>query len=196
MPRHDDGAAGGGVHAGELALFTDGACKGNAHAATRACKAGWGVAVVENIPAGSTRGGRVLAELYGPVSLDASSPSFLGATIGSNNTGELSGVCKALGWLSSDAVGKPPPLPPAVICYDSEYAAMQTQGLWRPKKNQALVQRAQAALAEARRSREVRFLHIKGHSGHVWNDKADELANRGAAGQSSGGGQNSTRRSR
>ena len=141
----------------------------------------------------------MLAELYGPVNLDASSPSFLGATVGSNNTGELSGVCKALGWLISQAVGKPPPLPPAVICYDSEYAAMQTQGLWRAKKNKALVQRAQAALAEARRSREVRFLHIKGHSGHVWNDKADELANRGAAGQSSGGGQsssNSTRRSR
>ena len=68
----------------------------------------------------------------------------------------MSGVCKALGWLISQAEGKPPPLPPAVICYDSEYAAMQTQGLWRAKKNKALVQRAQAALAEARRSREVR----------------------------------------
>ena len=61
------------------------------------------------------------------------------------------------------------------------------------KKNKALIQRTQAALAEARRSREVRFLHIKGHSGHVWNDKADELANRGAAGLRSDGG--STRRS-
>ena len=136
----------------------------------------------------------MLAELYGPVVLDASSPSFLGATVGSNNTGELSGICRALGWLSSQAVGASPPLPPAVICYDSEYAAMQTQGLWRAKKNKALIHRAQAALAEARRSREVRFLHIKGHSGHVWNDKADALANRGAAGLSSDG--SSTRRSR
>ena len=192
--QRDDGTAGGGVREGELALFTDGACKGNAHAATRSCPAGWGVAVVKDIPAGSTRGGSVLAELYGPVVLDASSLSFLGATVGSNNTGELSGICRALGWLSSQAVGASPPLPPAVICYDSEYAAMQTQGLWRAKKNKALIQRAQATLAEARRSREVRFLHIKGHSGHVWNDKADALANRGAAGLSSDG--SSTRRSR
>ena len=185
--QRDDGTTGGGVHEGELALFTDGACKGNAHAATRVQPAGWGVAVVEGIPAGSTRGGSVLSELYGPVVLEARSPSFLGATVGSNNTGELSGICMALGWLSSQAVGASPPLPPAVICYDSEYAAMQTQGLWRAKKNKALIRRAQAALAEARRSREVRFLHIKGHSGHVWNDKADALANRGAAGLSSNG---------
>ena len=38
--RRDDNTASGGVHAGELALFTDGACKGNAHAATRSCPAG------------------------------------------------------------------------------------------------------------------------------------------------------------
>lgn len=32
---------------------------------------------------------------------------------------------------------------------------------------------------------QVRFLHVKGHSNHQWNDRADTLANLGASGQRS-----------
>lgn len=65
---------------------------------------------------------------------------------------------------------------------DSEYAAKQAQGFWRINKNKSLVQRAQSLLAQVRQKRAVRFLHVKGHSGHMWNDRADHLANTGAAG--------------
>ena len=34
---------------------------------------------------------------------------------------------------------------------------------------------------------QVDFLHVKGHSNHVWNDLADTLANRGATGARSSG---------
>ena len=167
---------------GELALFTDGACKGNNHVGTTVCPAGWGVAVVDNVPAGTTgeAGGELIEQLFAPVVLDSGSPFFLDAETGSNNTGELSAIVEALLWLRDDE----PSGRDAVICYDSEYAANQTQGLWKANKNQALVRRAQTTLGHVRgKGRRVRFVHVKGHSAHRWNDLADALANQGAAGQ-------------
>jgi ribonuclease HI len=158
-------APGGGVQPGELALFTDGACKGNANVQQHACPAGWGVAVVADVPPGATVGGQVQCELYGPVELRADSPYFLGAEVGSNNTGELSGVCEALCFLIGQPAEDPSHAAPAVICYDSEYAAMQAQGKWKANKNKALVARTQELLRQARARRDVRFLHVKGHSG-------------------------------
>ena len=32
----------------------------------------------------------------------------------------------------------------------------------------------------------VRWAHVKGHSGHIWNDVADALAERGCTGEMSG----------
>ena len=148
-----------GIVAGELACFTDGACKGNNHVALNVCPAGWGVAVVEGAEGdGASGAGRLIVELFGPVGLDPASPHFLGAEVGSNNTGELSAVCEALHWLAHvERSGRS-----AVICYDSEYAANQTLGQQKTNKNKALVARAQALLASARARRAVRFLHVKG----------------------------------
>ena len=177
----------GGIQPGELALYTDGACKGNQHVSSGHCPAGWGVAVVVD-RALAEDGGRCAAELYGPVELDAASPAFLGAEVGSNNTGELSGVCAALQWLVNDAEARRAPgePSPAAICYDSEYAANQVQGKWKTNKNFALVAMGKDLLARARATgRKVRFIHVKGHSNHQWNDRADMLANKGAAGQRS-----------
>ena len=174
------GTGRGGVAAGEVACFTDGACKGNAHVASNVCPAGWGVAVIEGLQAGTTTvGGELVAELYGPVVLDRSSKGYLGAEVGSNNTGELCGICEALLWLAEYETT----VRPAVICYDSEYAANQVQGKWKTNMNIALVGKGKELLSRARARREVRFLHVKGHSNHVWNDTADALANRGAAGE-------------
>ena len=122
---------GGGVESGELAIFTDGACKTNHDVASGSCKAGWGVCVVEGCLGVPPAGGRVLAEVYGPVELDAASPHFLGAEFGSNNTGELSAICEALRWLTEHE----PTSRPAVIIYDSEYAANQAQGFHKAHKN-------------------------------------------------------------
>ena len=121
-------SASAGIEAGELALFTDGACKGNQHVSTSHLPAGWGVAVV--LGRAHADGGQCIHELCGPVELRPAAPDFLGATVGSNNTGELTGICMALQWLIDEAGTAP-----AAICYDSEYAANQVQGRWKTNKN-------------------------------------------------------------
>lgn len=171
-------AKGVGVKEGEIAIFTDGACAGNQNVAVTANPAGWGAVVVEGCLGAPPTGGIAVAELYGPVELTSTSPHFLGAEVGSNNTGELSAVCEALRWLNEEEA----PGRPACICYDSEYASNQAQGIHKAHKNVMLSQRSRMLLAEARRRRPVRFLHVKGHSGHKWNDAADALANKGATG--------------
>lgn len=94
------GATSGGVEPGELALFTDGACKNNQAGAGASKPAGWGVVVVEGVaPGAAVLGGREVTSLHGPVIVDTSSRWFLGAEGGTNNTGELCGVCEALLWL-------------------------------------------------------------------------------------------------
>ena len=63
------------------------------------------------------------------------------------------------------------------------------QGKWKTNKNHALVAEGKTLLARAQAGgRTVRFVHVKGHSNHEWNDRADALANRGATGQRSGAG--------
>jgi len=166
----------------ELALFTDGACKGNNHVTASKCPAGWGVAVVGGGGAdGSHAKGtaQLVAELFGPVVIDSASPFFLGAEVGSNNTGELSGICEALLWL----IHYEPSSRSAAIFYDSKYAAKITTGEYRAEKNKSLAAKARSLLQSARQHRKVRFEHVKGHSNNRWNDAADGLANRGAAGE-------------
>jgi len=84
----------------QLWLYTDGSCPGNQNVQTQRNPAGWGVCVVR--PGGS----EPLAELYGPVVIDQSDPGYLGAEVGSNNTGELSAICEALRWLKGERQGR------------------------------------------------------------------------------------------
>ena len=160
---------------GELAIFTDGACKGNMNVHIHKPPAGWGIVAVE---AQGHPNERAIAEHCGLVVLDAASPHFLGAEVGSNNTGELCAICEALTWLRWRA----PSGAAAAIHYDSEYAANMTTGKWGnpPTKNAALVYRARELLAAARAAgHAVRFVHVKGHAGHKWNERADALATEG-----------------
>ncbi len=91
---------------------------GNTNVAVRACPSGWSAVVVE------LASGAAAAELFGPVvtpAMAAADPPLarlaLGAEVGSNNTGELSGAVEALLWAAEYLRGRT-----VEIRYDSEYA--------------------------------------------------------------------------
>ncbi|MEX2359696.1 MAG: ribonuclease HI [Gammaproteobacteria bacterium] len=137
----------------DVQLFTDGACRGNPG------PGGWGVLL---------RSGEHEKQLWG------------GESETTNNRMELTAAIVGLESLNRDC---------SVDVYtDSQYVRLGiSQWLegwkkrgWKtasrqPVKNQDLWERLDAACA----AHDVRWHWVKGHSGHVENDIADALANRG-----------------
>lgn len=159
----------------KLAIYTDGACKGNNHVRFKQVPAGWGVVVVDEIT--RTR----IVELYGPVVLDKASSSYMNAKVCSNNTAELTAIGEALLWLR-DYGGAYPGV--AIIRYDSEYAAKSIRGIFNGNKNTELIVYIRNLLREVQaKGRTLAWEHVKGHSGDEMNDRADYLAGVGASGR-------------
>ena len=111
-------------------------------------------------------------DMYGPVVISDASLWYLGATQGSNQTGELSGIMTALLWLlefpGSDTTD-------VVICSDSIYAMNQLDERWRVNMNEWLIQAGRQLLARVQQQWVVAFCHVKGHQNDVGNERADEL---------------------
>ena len=138
-----------------VVVYTDGACKGNPG------PGGWGVWMVS---------GQHEKELWG------------GETLTTNNRMELMAVIQALSALKRRCS--------VVIYTDSQYVrkgitewitGWKRKG-WKtadnkPVKNADLWQRLELAAAE----HQVDWRWVKGHSGDPGNERADGLANRGAA---------------
>jgi ribonuclease HI len=138
-----------------ITIYTDGACKGNPG------PGGWGAWL---------RVGGHEKELWG------------GEPLTTNNRMELTAVIEALAALKRHS--------PVVIHTDSEYVR---QGItnwihnwkkrgWKtadhkPVKNLDLWQRLDALAAD----HAVQWRWVKGHAGDPGNERADELANRGAS---------------
>ncbi|MGH8729512.1 MAG: ribonuclease HI [Burkholderiales bacterium] len=134
-------------------IFTDGACKGNPGAG------GWGALL---------RYGEIEKELFG------------GEAATTNNRMELTAVIRALEALKKKSRLK--------VHTDSMYVK---QGIcdwiedwrkrdWRtadrkPVKNADLWRR----LDELAKQHEIEWVWVRGHAGHVENERADALANRG-----------------
>jgi ribonuclease HI len=166
-----------------LLIYTDGACKGNNNVYSKVAPAGWGLVVVDEATPGAKN-----TELCGPVVLDRNSKFYMGATVGSNNTAELSAIGEALHYLKGPEGSKR--IGHVKICYDSEYAARSVRGEWNGDKNVELILHIRNVLREVKsqKGREVFWEKVKGHSGNKYNDVADALANRGAhASQGDGG---------
>ena len=117
-----------------------------------------------------------VAKGYGPVTINPRHEQFVGAGQSTNNTAEVSAVIFALRRARQAGMAA------VRIRYDSKYAACMTRGEWKPKKgrNEALILKAQAELELTAQRTRVTWQHVKGHSGHRWNDRADELADLGA----------------
>ena len=160
--------------ANTLVIYTDGS--GPEPPATTA---GWGFAVVSG---GNGRDDDRATELHsrrGPVPTDQSDPSYLGATRGTNNTGELTAIAEALRYLLADQSSRP-----ALIRYDSTYAANMAAGRWRAKSNKRLVASVRKLWTQAHEHLGGRLWasHVDAHTDHRWNDRADELARHGKGG--------------
>ena len=121
---------------------------------------------------------KTCAEAFGPVVLDETEAHYLWATAHTNNTGELTALAKALTVALKKFEGHP-----ATICYDSEYAANMTQGTWMPKENQGLIKCCRELCELLQAKQDITWQWIKAHSDTIGNDKADELANKGADGE-------------
>jgi len=154
----------GGVE-DKILMYTDGSCFENTNC-NKDTPAGWGVYVV---------GG---PELYGPVITDENRVQYIGAEIGSNNTGELTAIMESLLWLKEhEHTNKP-----TIIFSDSEYAIGAALGKIAGKSNTRLIDKLADLTFEIMRKREVYFMWVKGHEGTEGNEKADELAKKGAVG--------------
>ena len=89
---------------GATVAYTDGSCIGNSHVRSNEHNAGWGAVMLTNasghISNPNDGSASIAKRLWGPVITDRTHPSFLGATHGSNNTGELKAIGEVLRWAS------------------------------------------------------------------------------------------------
>ena len=131
---------------------------------------GWGFTV--SLPSES-----VLRDFSGPVDLAPGSQFFVGATHHSNNAAELSSLIFALHWVLERS------LPSAVIEFDSTFASDAVRRLSRPRTNLVLVLRARTVVDACAAAGINLFWHkVAAHRGFYLNERADQLANCGAAG--------------
>lgn len=134
-------------------IFTDGACKGNPGVG------GWGALMRFN---------------------DTEKELFGGEMLTTNNRMELLAVIRAIEALTRGCKVKVHTDSQYVQKGISEWIANWKKRGWRtsankPVKNADLWQR----LDEVSNGHEIEWLWVRGHAGHVENERADELANRG-----------------
>ena len=145
---------------GTFTVYTDGS--GSSGKCGKYTPAGWGFCFHHN---GEWR------DFWGPVTTTPHHPSYRGAQVGSNNTGELTAIIEAImyahqqGWSTVH------------IRSDSQWAINVITGKWRASSHKTLVNVAK----QLQKHKAVRvYLHwIKGHAGHEGNERADHNANEG-----------------
>jgi viroplasmin and RNaseH domain-containing protein len=118
---------------------------------TASRRAGWGFVVVK-------KGEEVFA----------ASGATVEPALSRNVDGELEATIQAIEWCR--ARGQK-----AVICHDYEGVGRWALGEW--KASSAVAKRYQARIAGQLDG--IRFCKVSAHTGHRWNDRADELAKRG-----------------
>ena len=111
----------------------------------------------------------------GPVVTDSLHRDYRGATVGSNNTGEVTAILEALLHARSIEATK------AIIRSDSLWAINVITGRWRAKHHKKLVGLARSLTTTPHLK--VHFYWVKGHAGTEGNERADKLAEQGTAAQ-------------
>ena len=144
-------------HTASINIYTDGS--GSRGVCSASTAAGWGWA---------SKQGETWIEACGPVITSPNHFSYLGATVGSNNTGEITAIIEALLFASEHEYTH------VHIHSDSQWAIKVITGKWRAKANKALVQTAQKLYRKS--GMVINFTWVKGHQGNEGNERADKLA--------------------
>ena len=150
-------------------FYTDGS--GSSGRCTSQTPAGWGWCY---------RRGETWIEASGPVPTTADHSAYLGATVGSNNTGELTAIVEAILYAQEHS------FPAAVIHSDSRWAINMITGKWRPRTHAKFINDIRTILKAGPTQIVLRW--IKGHAGHEGNELADRLAEQGKITQERTGG--------
>ena len=155
------------IHSPSIWFYTDGA--GTKGKATGTTPAGWGWCARLSPNGDGTTPPDLTAS--GPVCTDQRHVKYIGARVGSNNTGELTAIIEALLYAHELEYRE------VVIYADSQWSLNMITGKWRPKTNKDLVLLAQTLAYEA--GIKTSFQWVKGHAGHYYNCIADGLAAQG-----------------
>ena len=140
-------------------LYTDGS--GSRGKCTASTPAGWGFCLKLQDS---------WEDVFGSVPTDPNHPRYCGASVGSNNTGELTAILEAA------LVAHERSYRQVVIHSDSQWAINVLKGKWKTEKHKAMVNYIRAVL---RLTGQLHLQWIKAHSGQEGNERAHALANQG-----------------
>ena len=162
-------------------IYTDGGYHSGEGEIMGAERAGWGWVAVEGGDGDADIAASDIARACGPVHLDPTAEGYVGARKLSNNTAEGQGLAEALMWLAQ--ASSVPHGALVLIRPDSQIVVDWATGLSAARTNHELVTNLRRLYTQASSLWRVRWSHVKGHSGHKWNDMADTLAEEGCKGE-------------
>ena len=150
-------------------FYTDGS--GSKGRCTSSTPAGWGWCL---------RKGDDWIDACGPVVTSPDHTAYLGANVGSNNTGELTAIAEAALYSLEHNVTT------SHIHSDSQWAINVITGKWRPKTHHNLINNIRALLSTPLFQFHLHW--VRSHVRNEGNEGADKLANEGRASVTSKGG--------
>ena len=153
------------VDAVHLDIFTDGSGKEDTPNAT------WAFCVIGTDPLGNQT---VHGGLFGKVTTDSTSISYIGADCDDNSVAEISAQTFANLWLlqaGSDIAN----VRSVCINFDSKFAAGIINGEIASRKYCNIVRLSQGIFLQCQARWQWSYQWVKGHSDHPWNELADTL---------------------